>query len=143
MENADGQFAALQDAGIDVSRGLFHSQQDTALYRSLLREFANTAGEKMQVLQSDYEAGAWKDYAIRIHALKSSAATIGAAELSRAAARLEDAVLHERNAVLRQDHPAMLELCRRTADAIRDFRDDPDLFPAENDGVIEFPPADT
>ncbi len=140
---ADGQFAALQDAGFDVSRGLFHSQQDAALYRSLLREFANTAGEKMQVLQSDYEAGAWKDYAIRIHALKSSAATIGAAELSRAAARLEDAVLHERNTVLRQDHPAMLELCRRTADAIRDFRDDPDLFPAENDGVIEFPPADT
>ena len=36
----------------------------------------------------------------------------------------------------------MLELCRRTVEAIQDFRNDPDLFPAENDGVIEFPPGD-
>ena len=139
---ADGQFRALQDAGIDVVQGLFHSQQDAELYRSLLREFGNAAADRMHTLQDSYDTGDWKDYAIRIHALKSTAATIGAVELSQAAARLEDAARHERNDILSRDHPVMLILYRRTTEAIRDFRDAPDLFPAETDGVIEFLPAD-
>ena len=133
-------FDALGAEGIDAAQGLSFCQQDEALYRSLLSEFVSGTDEKLLHLERCYESGAWKDYAILVHALKSVSATIGASRLSEAAANMEAAANSEDLWTLRAGHPQLVSLCHRTADSVRAFCRDGDLFPPENDGVMEFTP---
>ena len=139
-QEPEALYAALRAAEIDVSRGLSFCQQDSVLYRSVLWEYAFGAGEKAKLLQQDYDAGDWKDYAIRIHALKSTSGTIGANRLSQAAARLEQAAKQEDAETLHREHDEMLALYTRTADAILSCCTEDNISPAENDGVLEFMP---
>lgn len=58
---------------------------------SMLRNFHTTSEAKQTEIASFHRAGNWENYTIKVHALKSSARTIGAMELSSCAAGLEQA----------------------------------------------------
>jgi len=135
-----GRFAALPAAGIDVSQGLSFCQNDEALYASVLWEYASSAEEKAESLQRYYDAADWKNYAIRIHALKSTSGTIGAARLAELAARLEHAAHEENGETVRQGHSEMITLYTRTAQTILSVCTEDTVSPPEDDGVIEFMP---
>lgn len=139
---AEDRFAPLRAAEIDVSQGLAFCQHDDALYRSVLWEYGCSAGEKTERLQQYYDAADWKNYAILIHALKSTSGTIGAARLSHLAAHLEQAAKQEDAEAVRLDHAEMLSLYTRTADAILSCCTEDSLSPAENDGILEFMPEE-
>ena len=66
--------------------------------------------EKKAEIISLYEAGNWTDYAVKVHALKSTALTIGAEQLSAEAKALEQAGKNGDIEYIRQNHPLML--CR-------------------------------
>ena len=138
----ESPFAPLEQAGIHPARGLYYCQQDEALYRSLLAEFAAGAEEKEERLETNYASKNWKDYALLTHSLKSTSGTIGATALSENAAVLEAAANSEDIEKIRAEHEKLLELYRRTTEAIREFCTDDadDPFLSGSDGIIEFNP---
>ena len=75
---------------IDVETGLKNCGS-TDGYMSVLTVFHQTAGPKADEIEKLYNDGDFKNYTIKVHALKSSARIIGASSLSRLALFLEEA----------------------------------------------------
>ena len=99
------------DIPLDIDAGIQHcgSAED---YMSVLRIFLESAEEKADEIQQLFEAQDWKNYTTKVHALKSSARIIGAAELSEQAMHLEDAGNRLQIEEITQKTPALLELYR-------------------------------
>ncbi len=134
------RFAPLLEVGVDISQGMSFCQHDDALYRAVLWEYGCSAGDKAERLQQYYDAADWKNYAVLIHALKSTSGTIGAARLSYLAAHLEQAAKDGDADAVRSEHGEMLSLYTRTAKAILSCCTADVVSPQETDGVIEFMP---
>ena len=75
---------------IDVAAAIKNSGSEEA-FKAVLKIFHESIPEKYEALSQYYEAGDWKNYTIKIHALKSSAKLVGAMELSEKARLLEEA----------------------------------------------------
>ena len=109
----------LARAGIDTALGLDYCAGDEGFFREMLRMFCAQSGDKKAEIVSLYEAADWTDYAIKVHALKSTALTIGATALSAQAKELElagkrgdvDLILAQHAALLR----AYDEVCAQLA----------------------------
>ncbi len=65
--------------GIDVALGI-KNNRDADSYRTLLKVFYESAGEKAEELEKYLENGDENSYTIKVHALKSSARIVGAAD---------------------------------------------------------------
>lgn len=74
--------------GIDGSIAIKNSGSEEA-FKTVLKIFYDSIDDKSAELERFFEAGDWKNYTIKIHALKSSAKLIGAMELSENARLLE------------------------------------------------------
>ena len=61
---------------------LFPCQLQRFGYLEMLEMFCTQGPEKEKEIQTLYDAENWKDYAIKVHALKSTSLTIGAERLS-------------------------------------------------------------
>ena len=132
-------YAPLRAAGIDPGIGIGYCQGDEELYRSLLRDYLQSAEERAEGLARGYDERDWKAYAILAHTVKSSSKTIGAAALSDLAAGLEAAADAGGLAVHPSDHQRLLEKYSATAAAIRSIIPLPE---EKHDGgdIIEFLP---
>ncbi|MBO4425827.1 MAG: response regulator [Clostridiales bacterium] len=132
---SDG-FDSLREAGIDPKVGLTYCQNDNAFYRSMLAEYAHAKPEKEAVLKKYYAESDWNNYAINVHALKSTSKMIGATSLSEICARLEQAansgdtsaILHEHDDMLARYNTAVMAI----ADAVHSSPS------TEDDGILEF-----
>ncbi|MDO5477082.1 MAG: ATP-binding protein [Eubacteriales bacterium] len=136
--------APLREAGIDPDEGLRYCGNDEDLYRSLLMEYAVGAEEKQRVLRKDLEAEDWADYAVRVHALKSTSKMIGAGNLSTIAARLEAAAEAGNAGEILQDHK---DLERQYAHAAAGILSILNLKPekrteAKEEEILEFLPEE-
>ena len=78
--------------GIDIIKGIAMIGGSLEIYRQALSIFSNDIEERLPYLKTfpDAEANFTK-FTTNVHALKSAAASLGAAEISTEAARLEDA----------------------------------------------------
>lgn len=74
--------------------------------------------QKRDEINSLYEAANWKDYAIKVHALKSTSLTIGAEQLSDCAKMLEQAGKKEDAEYIRENHANLLELYEKVCTGI-------------------------
>ena len=135
-------FEELRTKDIDVSRGLMYCQQDPALYRSMLAEFAGEAPGRIARLEKSFTAGAWKDYVLLVHSLRSTSGTIGATRLSLAAAAMESAARQEDAAALQDGHAPLVALYRKISEAISSFCAEADAPPPDYSGVMEFMPEE-
>ena len=91
-EAAPGQRSRpLAIPGIDTERGISMVGGKVALYRQVLALFVKDAGERLPMLQSAPDATALPAFVTQVHALKSASASLGAAEISAEAARIEAA----------------------------------------------------
>lgn len=115
---ARDKYETLGDCGVDVGQGLKYCQDDRDFYDQLLLEYAKDGGKKVKELQAFYEDGKWKDYAIRIHAVKSTSKLIGAVKLSDTARLLEEASKQENVDELRKTHPVFLPLYQQLMEKI-------------------------
>jgi signal transduction histidine kinase/CheY-like chemotaxis protein len=77
--------------GVDSAQGIALTGGTLSGYRRVLAVFRKDAQERLPFLQAPPEPGALPGFVTQVHALKSAAASIGAAELAAAAARLEAA----------------------------------------------------
>ena len=74
--------------------------------------------EKREEIISLYETENWEDYAVKVHALKSTSLTIGAEELSERAKALEHAGKKEDVAFIRENHPELLRMHEEVCSSI-------------------------
>ena len=105
----------LAQSGINVDVGLDYCAGDEDFYREMLRLFSAQGEEKRTEIAALYESADWTDYAIKVHALKSTSLTIGAEALSAQAKELELAGKRGDVDFIRAHHHALLsaheELC--------------------------------
>ena len=112
-------YGSLVRAGINVGMGLDYCGGEESFYLEMLQMFQEQEEEKRAEIISLYEEGNWKDYAIKVHALKSTSLTIGAEALSEQAKALEQAGKNEDEGFIRSNHSRLLqmyqEVCRSIA----------------------------
>lgn len=113
---------------IDWELGLTYNGGIEEMYRQVLSIFAKSGSEKIEKIQKAYENNDWKNYTIFVHALKSTALTIGSQKLSDKAKALEmagkkinspEATSNEKDesmSYIRNHHTEVIELYRRTTD---------------------------
>lgn len=109
----------LVQAGVNVELGLDYCAGDEDFYREMLRMFCVQGAEKRAEIASLYENANWADYAVKVHALKSTSLTIGAEALSAQAKELELAGKRGDTGYIREHHAVLMdayeELCARIA----------------------------
>ncbi|MCI8538861.1 MAG: response regulator [Oscillibacter sp.] len=103
-------YTQLVQAGFDVQAGLDYCCGDESFYLEMLRMFFGQSEEKRNEIIALYKAANWTDYAVKVHALKSTSLTIGAKDLSEQAKLLERAGKSGDAAYIHQNHPHLLEL---------------------------------
>lgn len=95
----DGEGLPPLPPELDVEAGLRHLRGKTALFLKALRMFRDSCGHEFQVeFRAAVAAGDWQTSERLAHRLKGTAATIGANQVSAAAARLEAAIRSSRYA---------------------------------------------
>ena len=75
--------------GFDTAAGLSHTRDNAAAYLGILRQFCNEYDGYEAEINQYLAAENWKDYAIKLHAMKGVFATIGMDSLSQWARKLE------------------------------------------------------
>jgi CheY-like chemotaxis protein len=123
--------------GLDTAAGLGHCGS-AAAYLDVLTVFATSIQRTAQEIEGYFQAEDWKNYTTKVHALKSTAKIIGAAELSERARRLEDAGNAGYIDEIRHDHRALMELYLTYAEKLspllpqeEDMSNKPPIDPAE------------
>ncbi|MBQ9488283.1 MAG: response regulator [Selenomonadaceae bacterium] len=87
-------------------------------YMDALTVFANAVTSGADEIQGYFDNDDWKNYTTKVHALKSTARVIGAAELSERAKRLEDAGNAGYVDEIQKDTPELLKLYRSYAEKL-------------------------
>jgi signal transduction histidine kinase/CheY-like chemotaxis protein len=129
---------AIEIEGIDSSQGMDMAGGSRASYFEILSVFSRDAGKWLDTqgrrLPSEDELN---DFTIRLHALKSAAANIGAAEISQRAAALEKAGRRGDRGAIRE----LLEEFRTDMEAlvqgIREALKEEETGPEENQEIPE------
>lgn len=119
--------------GIDPEQGVKNCGS-TEDYLRVLDGFYTAIETKADEIERYYEAGDIKNYTIKVHALKSSARIIGAADLSGKAERLEEAGNEENIDYIRANTEALLKQYRSYIDILSPLSasgDDLPEIPAE------------
>ncbi|MBQ3374031.1 MAG: response regulator [Oscillospiraceae bacterium] len=135
-------FAQLSTAGIQPETGLNYCQGDSDFYRSMLLEYAQSAREKMPDIRRRYAALEWKDYAILVHALKSTSKMIGATSLSIIAARLEASANQNQTETIQSEHPLMMNQYETVVKAIETLFGEQKPAPDLEEDILEFLPEE-
>ncbi len=92
---------------IDVRKGIDNSGTVDS-YLSLLKIFYSSIYENADIIQNFYDARDFKNYAIKVHALKSSARIIGATEFGEDAQALENAAKASDIAYIDKHHDSFI-----------------------------------
>ncbi len=79
------------------------------LLLSTIRQYYNSIDEKALELQNFYEAEDWKNYEIKVHALKSTSRLIGALKLSKLAEHLEECANNHTIDEILKDHKTLID----------------------------------
>lgn len=105
-------------AGINVDKGMDYCCGEQDFYLEMLRFFRDQGEEKAAEIEALYAAANWKDYAAKVHALKSTSLTIGAEQLSERAKALEQAGKNGDAEYIQKHHPGLLRLYRDVCESI-------------------------
>lgn len=111
-------FDVLAEVGINSQIGLDYCCGDENFYLEMLRMFYDQGAERRDEISALYEAGNWEDYAVKVHALKSTSLTIGAEALSERAKALERAGKKEDIAFIRENHQELMRMYEEVCSSI-------------------------
>jgi CheY-like chemotaxis protein len=88
---APGGPDGLKISGVDAARGVAAAGGTEHMYREVLKLYCHDAEVRMEFLNDAQAERDMKNFVTQVHALKSASASIGADEISRMAAELEEA----------------------------------------------------
>ena len=100
--------------GLDINAGV-ENCGGAEPYVDALTVFAESIIQAADLIENYYKSEDWRNYTTKVHALKSTAKVVGAAELSEKAKRLEDAGNSGYVNEIRQDTEPLLKLYRSYA----------------------------
>lgn len=92
---------------LDVDLGLSYCCNDEQFYLEMVRLFAY--GDKLDVMQEEYDVDDWENYRLQVHSLKSTSLTIGAVELNQHALEMENAIKQEEYLYVHRHHKELME----------------------------------
>lgn len=130
---------SFRQAGFDTHAAMNYCMNDEDFFREMLTDFAKAYDEKKTELASFYDGKDWKDYQIKVHALKSSSKTIGAMELSAMALEQEMAAKEDKIDVINNGFAPLIE---EYAKVYQDIVSIIDISEGADDEVLEFQPDD-
>lgn len=132
----------LDDVGINTAAGLKYCVDDMEFYKSLLVQFASEFDEKQASIRSCYAKKDWHNYEILVHALKSTAKMIGAADLSEKAKTLEMAAKKSDEETIVNNHDQTQKEYARICGEIKAQLMGGTKESTQDDEVFEFAPDD-
>ncbi len=106
-DDIPGELLILNDTQIDFRSGIKRNLT-TGMYMKVLRMFFESIDEKSGEIENFYRDEDYRNYTIRIHALKSSARIIGAERLGDKAQELENAGNAEDVTYIRENHGSFI-----------------------------------
>ncbi len=115
---SEDEYDGLKRLRIETKKGLHYCQDDEEFYRTLLNQFASDGKGKREEAAAFYEKQDWKNYAIIVHALKSTAKMIGAMTLSDQARALEDAAKRGQAAFITENHQQTMQLYETVSEGV-------------------------
>ena len=133
-------FSELIASGIDTEKGTANCAGDPEFYKSILKEYKKGADEKKENLKKYLEEDNLKDYAILIHSLKSTSATIGAMAPSKLAQALEAAANQEDKAFITENQDEFLKEYDLVLEAIAKVIPEEASDADDDDEILEFIP---
>lgn len=122
-EDLSLHYDVLVQAGINTKTGLDYCCGEEEFYLEMLQMFCAQGEEKKDEIVSLYEADNWADYAVKVHALKSTALTIGAEELSAYARMLETAGKKRDIDYIKKHHSVLIQMYKEVCESIAVFCD--------------------
>ncbi len=135
----------LETLGIDTKTGLDYCQRDEDFYKEIILQYAESGLEKQNDAEKFWSKKDFSNYAIIVHALKSTSKMIGAGKLSEMAKALESAAKAEDEGFIRTHHEAaMIEYKRLTEGIASVYKGSAEAGAVEgNEGseVMDFFPA--
>jgi HPt (histidine-containing phosphotransfer) domain-containing protein len=111
----------LAAAGISVETGL-HYCTDDELYFDMLTDYVTLGREKVEELKKFYAEQNWKDYKVKVHALKSNSEMVGAMNIHKMAKALEEAAKNEDISYIEAHHSELISAYDKTAADIENCR---------------------
>ncbi len=140
---AEDFYEVIREADVEPELGLSYCQGDRELYHSVLQEFVQEGRKKSMKVRSSCIGKDWKEYAINVHALKSSARMIGARSLAESAARMEEAANRGDEETIRKHHMAMVGQYKAVAGSIEALFGEIEAREDEDDNeILEFFPEE-
>jgi HPt (histidine-containing phosphotransfer) domain-containing protein len=109
---------------IDQETGLEICGSSLEIYHQILALMLEYEGENGQILFDNCRNQNWKAFGNEVHALKSSAAGIGAGALSEAALKMETAVDRSDYAYVQENQEAFFLLLKETISEIHSILDE-------------------
>lgn len=91
----------------DLDLGLSYCMDSKSFLVEIMREFKED--KKATAIQAAFDAEDWKNYQVLVHALKSTALTIGAKDLSESAKELELAAKENKIDLIKMVHDILME----------------------------------
>ena len=95
---------------IDHQLGMKYSGDSEELYVEIMKAFAESSEDNMEKLERSFKDEDFKNYGIYVHSLKSTSMTIGAAEVSELAKKLEFNSQNGEYDEIRKDHGRLMEM---------------------------------
>jgi len=122
---------AMEDAVIDVVKGLGYCANSPEIYSEILTMFCELRESSGEELEGYLKAEDWKNYTIKVHALKTNARSVGACIMGELCYELELAgkkiqageEVTEQEALIREKHPEMLAVFDRTVAEAKEYMD--------------------
>ena len=103
--------------GIDGSVAITNSGSEDA-FKTVLKIFYDSIDDKAKEIEGFYSSGDWKNYTIKVHALKSSSKLIGAMQTAEKAQLLENAGKEENIDYIKENHAAFMEEYKKYKDKL-------------------------
>ena len=118
-ELSESDSSAAQDSGnlVDTRIGLRYCMGNPDFYRKMLDTFVKL--NPIDEIDRLFRAEDWINYQVKVHALKSSALTVGARVLSELARGIEQAVRVNDIGYALQHHQELCDVFRETAERIK------------------------
>lgn len=102
----------VQFEHINVQSALVYTDDNFEMLQSIMKQYMLSGEKNIEELNQNIRAQDWKNYGVRIHAIKSTSLSIGAEKLSIHAKLLEAAVLKGRYEYIEANHGRVMNLYR-------------------------------
>jgi len=135
----EDDFTDLKAAGINTEKGIANCGGEKNFYKEMLAEYISGASGKKEKMSQYLSEDNLKEYAVLVHSIKSTSATIGAMTVSSKALLLEKAANEGDKEYISVDHPGFIKEYDRILEAIGNVVPQSEIHETD-DEIMEFEP---